>query len=161
MRFNIFGIDKSVLLLSLYNNAKQQGVAYDNMPAAKHIGLLLKHGKLENAEALLEYRMESDNYYFDYINLGSGPKVIQVDLGVHEPDFSKYDFHHGEGLAKKIVSTLRDKYIEAMTQSQKVNPSFTLAPVLRYMIKVKEAEQNGSKTSNVDNPGIKKASSKL
>jgi hypothetical protein len=55
----------------------------------------------------LTWSSKSGRYYFDYVDLGSGPRPLKVNLSGSEFDSSSYDEYHGDGLAASIISNLR------------------------------------------------------
>lgn len=106
MKIRIFGLDKAIVLLNLYNNAKQQGSVFDNMPAARLIGSKFKPGTYSMAVEKLNAAEASRNFNFEYLDLGSGPRVLKVDLENEVVDFTQYDYFHGKGLALEVIHQL-------------------------------------------------------
>jgi hypothetical protein len=113
MRIRIFDLPKSLLLLYLYNHVKQQGVAFDNMPAARLIGSKFKQGTHKEAASQIKARESSQNFYFNYIDLGAGPRILKVNLSNEEVDFSDYDHFHGKGKALEVIHRLDLDILEA------------------------------------------------
>lgn len=107
MKLKIMALDLPLLLLSLYNAAKQQGVAYNNRPAARLIGIKFKDGDLAISRSLIESTgMQADLLFFNYVDLGAGIRPIKVNLGVTVADFSEYDYHHGVGTAQQVIDNV-------------------------------------------------------
>lgn len=99
---NIHGLDKSEVLKTLFNCAKQQG-----------LGLMNQTGKqpmqIDTAKALLK----DGKTYFDYI-LG---RVLKIDLSSNiEFDERLYDRDNGTGAAAKAIEGLR---IQSATELDK------------------------------------------
>lgn len=111
MKILIVGINKTDLLLALYNNARCQGKAFDSVPSMKIVGSMARPATHEDAEKILKERETSGIYYFDYIDLGKGSRPLKVNLGDFEPDFKLYDEYNGEGLAQKIINSIRTQII--------------------------------------------------
>lgn len=65
-------------------------------------------------KAINEIEQRNNNLYFDYVDLGGGPRSLKVDLSGFEFESSDYDEYHGEGLAKQVIDGLiRSKMIES------------------------------------------------
>jgi hypothetical protein len=143
MKLLIVGIHKADLLLALYNNARCQGKAFDSTPAMKMIGRMMLPAKHEDAEKLLKEREASNNYYFDYIDLGMGSRPLKVNLGEFEPDFERYDEYNGAGLAEKIVNNIRSQIIAQASEM----PDNDFAQILKA---ISEQTKNDSTASSAN-----------
>lgn len=89
-KISIKGLDKAVVLASLYNRSKPLGLGYlqatpGDMP-------------LEEARSLLEKRT-----YFDYLN----GRIMKIDLKDDELDPWLYDRDLGPGAAQSVIDALR------------------------------------------------------
>ena len=86
------GLDKAVVLAALYNNAKRShgllGLHY--LPGAMGI---------EVAREIIK-----DNKIFNYLQ----GKALKVDLTGDELDTREYNEYNGEGLAEKIINSIRE-----------------------------------------------------
>lgn len=88
---NIAGLDKAVVLASLYNRSFQQGM-----------GVLDKNGRQEmNVEQARQYLDRSHD--FDYLN----GRVMKIDLSSDEVDTRLYNRDNGEGAAEEIIEKIR------------------------------------------------------
>ncbi len=107
MKINIIGLDKADVLLALYNNAKFNGSGFASQPMMKILASMAPPVKVEAARKEIEKCSKTGRYKFDYVDLGSGPRPIKVDLSGFEFDSSSYDQDHGDGLAVTVISNLR------------------------------------------------------
>lgn len=101
---NIAGLDKSEVLVALWQASRMQGMSF--------LGFL-ESGELtlEQAQQEIERRKHTgfdgkDSIYFDYLN----GKVMKVDLGQNEFDPRLYDRDNGEGAAQRAIDNLRLAY---------------------------------------------------
>ena len=116
---SIAGIPKVDLLLNLYNNALCQGTAFDNTPQMKVMGKMMAGmaGNKEKAVAILA----TGKKYFDYEDLGAGPRPLKFRLYESEIEASQYDEYNGKGLASKVVKGMREE-IEQTSRSKRTMP---------------------------------------
>ena len=98
---NIAGLDKAVVLASLYNRSFQQGM-----------GVLDKNGRQEmNVE---QARKHLDlTHDFDYLN----GRVMKIDLSSAEVDTWLYNRENGEGAAERIIEQIRASMPPEIKQS--------------------------------------------
>ena len=105
MKVNIEGLSTSDVLLALYNNAGFKGTGFSNQSNMMQLLFsMAPKGRLARAKELIR---DSKNYYFDYVDLGAGPRPLKVDLSNNEFDPHLFDRDHGIGAAEKAISDLR------------------------------------------------------
>lgn len=124
MKLLIIGLRKSDVLLALYNKALYQGKNYKLQPMVQKLVLMNGDGNSEAAEKIMAERMDKNNFYFDEVDLGAGPRRLKVDLGGFDFDPKSYDSDHGDGVAAAALSNLRNQMISitesAVTSSEKM-----------------------------------------
>jgi|GEM_PF-5937027 len=110
MKVLLCGLPRAEILLALYNNANGRGARYASTPAVRITSSMLRPGKIELAEKLIDAATEKNYFYFDTIDLGSGPKKIDADLSDWELDCEKYDSYHGTpGYAAQVIERLHSE----------------------------------------------------
>jgi hypothetical protein len=88
---NIAGLDKALVLASLYNGSRQQGMGFLDSAGRKQMtveeaGEILKHGT-----------------YFDYLH----GRVMKIDLASDELQTALYNRDNGPEAAERIIDELR------------------------------------------------------
>jgi len=120
MKVEITELPKAVVLLALYNNAKQAFIHDLDSPANP-----------EKAESAILAASKNHDYYFSRVNLGSGGRLIEVDLSGYDFDATLYDQNHGyEGYAAKIINQARTDYINQFSGKLELTPPL----IVKYTI---------------------------
>ena len=119
MKIMIVGLHKADVLLALYNNAHCEGTAMSRAPMMSIISRMMPPATLEAANKEIETRSKSNDFDFDYVDLGRGPKSLKLDLRGFEFDSNQYDLYHGEGLAEKVINNLRAQYASSLKDAPK------------------------------------------
>ena len=110
MKINIHPLNKTDILLALYNGAHYGGSS-SKLNSSKSILLALMKptlGKRSKALSEIIIAMRTNEFYFDYIDLGAGLRAIKCNLSGPDFDATQYDEYNGQGLAKKIIEQLRN-----------------------------------------------------
>lgn len=103
---NIDGIEKDKLLLALYDCANCQGYTDINERAMK----LFEHSQKPNGSvSIAKQLIKTGQTIFDVIDLGSGDRMIQINIEASEVDFTKYETLHGKGKVAILIEKLRHK----------------------------------------------------
>lgn len=110
MKVLVAGINKVDLLLNLYNNANFQGSAFDQQQKMKALGQMTSHIKGNRAKA--EELINEGKKYFDYVDLGAGPRPLKISFDGFEIETSSYDEYNGEGLGASVVEAIRAEMIK-------------------------------------------------
>lgn len=120
MKVEIVGLHKADVLLALYNNAKFAGKGFESQPMLKVMARMSPPGNREMAEKLIDEALENSSCYFDYIDLGAGPRPIQANLSGFDFDPAQYDNNHGTtGYAATIIEQLRSEYVSTIAKCTK------------------------------------------
>lgn len=98
---NIAGLDKSEVLVALWQASKTQGRGFLEFLGSGEL-------TLEQAKREIESRKYTgfdgkDSIYFDYLN----GKIMKVDLGQDAFDSSLYDRDNGDGAAQQAIDNLK------------------------------------------------------
>jgi len=130
MKIEIVGLSKADVLLNLYNNAKFAGEGFASQPMMKVMYRMNPFGKSEAADAAIEKAIKNNDFYFDYIDLGAGPRPLKVDLSGFDFDSTNYDRNHGhDGYAAEIIDRLRAAVIEQCKDAPKDSIGFLLSQI--------------------------------
>lgn len=108
MTVNISDLNKSDVLVALYNAAKPLGMGfmqYDPAPMS-----------LEEAESLLKR-----STYFDYLK----GRVMKIDLSTNDLDEWDYDRDNGKGAVQSVINILRETKNANSTSIQKIHADNT------------------------------------
>jgi hypothetical protein len=122
MKINIIGLHKAAVLLALYDNATLNEV--DSKPMTKMTSCMSSPEPIKAALKEIEERSENRDYYFVSIDLGSGSRLLYVNLSGYEFESKSYDEYYGEGSAQAAISTLRKAVIAKYSKNTKED-SFT------------------------------------
>lgn len=123
MKVEIVGLDKADVLLNLYNNAKFAGEDFASQLMLKKV--MYRLGKPEAAKAAVDEAFDTGHFYFDYIDLGAGPRLLHINLSGFDFDSTYYDRAHGhDGYAAEIIDRLRATMIEQCKDEPKDSMSF-------------------------------------
>lgn len=156
MQVEIVGLNKADVLLILYNNAKFAGKPFESQPM-----LHAKHrenpfGNKEAAEAAIQKAVECNDFDFDDIDLGAGPRPLKVNLSGFDFDSERYDEYHGyDGYASKIIDCLR-QVVQVLIEECKDSPKDSMASLLSQIgltCKSKaNSKQQGDSSAHVPSP---------
>lgn len=81
MTISIQDLPRAYVLLALYNNALYRGKAFKHMPALNFMASMSGNGTQVKAEQLVnELQQKNQSFYFKEVNLGAGPRLLEVDL---------------------------------------------------------------------------------
>lgn len=150
MKVEIVGLNKIVVLLSLYNNAKFAGKEFASQPMMKVMYAMDPLGNIEAAETVIEEATKSNNFNFDYVDLGAGPRPLNVDLSSFDFDPTLYDCNHShDGYAAKIISDLRKAEIIKSKDAPKDSFASLLCEVGLAFKSKAESKQSVDSTNNV------------
>lgn len=147
MKISIVGLNKTDVLLALYNNALCGGEVYKDQPYMKIMTGIAPPGTLEDAIKLMDVSSKSEKFYFGSIDLGGGIRALEVDLGGIDFDPKNYDNCHGKERAKKVIESLRDQILNVTKNFEKES-----IDQLLYFLSLKSKEEekkNGEPSSPV------------
>lgn len=117
---------KADVLLALYNNAKYAGPGFASQPMMKIMYRMSHFGNAEAAQAAIASGQE----YFDYIDLGAGPRPLKVRLSGFDFDSSSYDRDHShDGYAGEVIDQLRTTMIEQLQEAPKDSLAYLLSQI--------------------------------
>lgn len=112
MKVKIGDLNRADVLLYLYNNAQYAGKEFASQPMLKIAYRMNPLGKREIAVATMNQAIETNFFYFDYVDLGAGPRRIGVDLSGSDFDPTCYDDTHGhDGYAARIIEKLMADFL--------------------------------------------------
>lgn len=106
----IFGLYKPDVLLALYNNARYGGIDYASSQTMQVLGRMSRNASPEKAVQLIAEASEEGRTYFGTVDLGEGPRLLNVDLSDFEFNAEEFDKAHGEGQAANAINALRDAF---------------------------------------------------
>lgn len=130
MKVEIGGLHKADVLLALYNNAKFNGQGFASQPMLRVLANMAPPANREAAVAAIDSLVGSHNGYFDYVNLGRGPRPIKVNLSEFDFDPTLYDRDHGSvGYAAEIIGQLRSQYISEQSNEPAVSMAHLLSQI--------------------------------
>lgn len=142
MIIQIAALPKEQVLLALYNYALLESKGFEAQPEMKIAIKMGLGGTLENARALIDQRLENDYFRFDYVDLGAGLIPLKIDLSGFEFDAETYDKHHGEGLAAKAVSAVRQAVISEGENLPKDSTAYLLSVVSVALLNEESSKSN-------------------
>jgi len=147
MKVEIVGLHKADVLLALYNNAKFNGQGFASQPMMRVLANMAPPANREAAVAAIDRALGSHNCYFDYVDLGSGPRPIKADLSGFDFDPTLYDRDHGyTGYAAEIIGQLRSQYISQLSSE----PAGSMAHLLSQIGLVFQNRSNPSTGNDRD-----------
>lgn len=100
MRISITNLMQDEVLLALYNNATLNSDS-------------IKQGKLEIATACINAAHQaakqgvSDAFEFECIDLGTGPRTLEINLSQGSFESAKYNQAYGPNKAEKVIKLLK------------------------------------------------------
>ena len=144
-------LDKADVLLNLYNDAQFNGPRYLLQPTFEKSCITSLPAPYETALSVVKARSKIGNYYFSYIDLGSGPKPLRVDLTGFEFDSTLYDRDHGEGLAEKVICKLRSNRIVISKNEDMTSFSYLLSKVGSAISNQGNVSPNENKLTSTEN----------
>lgn len=114
MKIKIDGLDPTDVLFALYNNAHFEGPRFHHQPVLSFLVKRIAAKANWKCSAALIDRLDKNNVSlsFDYVDLGAGLRPLHVDLSGIEFNSYRYDRCHGSGLAAKVITSLRDVYVQ-------------------------------------------------
>ena len=134
MKVNIVGLHKAVVLVTLYNHALYQGEAFALQPSVREQVNKSKFANPVVAMHVLD-KMTMGNYKFAEIDLGAGPRLLDVDLSGFEIDVSNYNHIHGNNLAEVLVIALREKLAQELNPESDDGLESVIAQVNTVLLK--------------------------
>ena len=145
----IVGLSKTDVLLALYDHAKFAGKAFQTQPMLKIMANMAPQGNRAMAEKLVNEAFCNDNFYFDYIDLGAGPRPIKTDLSGFEFDSTQYDYYHGDkGYAASIINQLRAAYVRQFKNKPKDSFAYLLSQIGSAVISKNKINSNDGSSSS-------------
>lgn len=89
---DIKGIDKATLVAALFNNSKPRGLGFFSE----------KHNSEMTKESAQKY-LDKGQTYFDYLE----GRAMKIDVSGNKMDPRQYDRDNGNGVANKVVESIR------------------------------------------------------
>lgn len=120
MKVDISGLDKRDVLVALYEHANYRSEPLKHKFSTVLSANLLKKGSYDSAHHAISNATAGNHDYFSTVNLGHGPRALNVDLSGDSFDATTYDKKHGGlGSAQRAIDTLRQKLQPIPSQEPK------------------------------------------